>query len=258
MKTPNQTGRNRTGIQTSPLDSRATERGAEKSEPTSIGGESLLAELRADVARQSEPVGTMPPPGTLKGIAKTAVTMLKGDNPQLFLNLLGERLAFERTGVRLYEAIIDRLPVFEHDGGAGRMPSIAELRQMQAEELRHVDVVRRAIDKLGGDPTAMTPAADLSGVASMGVLQLATDPRAQVAASLHALLIAELVDNDGWELLIQLARGLGQDEVVEEFTRASDEEHVHLTRVRAWMTQLVLREAGVETGVPVAPSGPTV
>lgn len=253
MKTPNQTGKNRTGIQTSPLDSRATERGAQQSQPTSIGGESLLATLRAELARTAEPVGSMPPPATLKGVAKTAVTMLKGESPTLLLNLLGERLAFERTGVRLYEAVIDKLPAFERDGGAARMPSVADLRSIQEDELRHVDVLRRAIETLGGDPTAMTPAADASGVASMGVLQLATDPRSMVAESLHALVIAELVDNDGWELLIQLARGLGQDEMVAAFTRASDEEHVHLTRVRAWLTSMVLHEAGVDSGVTAPP-----
>src|SRR4051812_4407710 len=112
MKTPNQTGKNRTGIQTSPLDSRATERGAEEGVPSSLGGEAPMASLRLEIASESEPVGSMPPPATLKGVAKTAVTLLKGKSPTLFLNKLGERLAFERTGVRLYEAVIDKLPAF--------------------------------------------------------------------------------------------------------------------------------------------------
>src|SRR6185312_13071857 len=113
-----------------------------------------IAQMRLEIARESEPVGSMPPPGTLKGVAKTAVTLIKGESPTLFLNLLGERLAFERTGVRLYEAIIDKLPAFAANGGASG-PSVTELREMQEEELRHVDVVRRAIEKLGGDPTAV-------------------------------------------------------------------------------------------------------
>jgi hypothetical protein len=252
MKTPNQTGMNRTGIQTSPIDSRATERGAEESPPTSIGGESLLAEVRLEVAQKSEPVGSMPPPGTLKGAAKTAMTMLKGESPTLFLNKLGERLAFERTGVRLYEAVVDKLPAFAVNGAMAG-PSVADLRSIQEDELRHVAVVKRAIDKLGGDATAMTPAADLGGVASMGILQVACDPRAQLADSLQALLAAELIDNDGWELLIQLARGLGQDEMVGWFTEAADEERVHLTRVRAWLMALVMKEAGVETAAAPPP-----
>ena len=106
--------------------------------------------------------------------------------------------------------------------------------------------MRRAIEKLGGDPTAMTPAADIGGVSMSGVMQVVCDPRAQLADSLHAILTAELVDNDGWELLIQLARGLGQEEMAQSFTQARDQEHLHLVRVRAWVMALAMREAGVE------------
>jgi len=245
MKTPNETGMNRTGIKTSPIDSRATEAGAEEGEPTSIGGESLMAAVRLELAQQADAVGSMPPPASLKGVAKSAMTVLKGESPTLLLNLLGERLAFERTGVRLYEAVIDKLPAFAADGGSAG-PTVADLRAIQEDELRHVDVVRRAIETLGGDPTAMTPAADLGGVSMSGVLQVACDPRAQLADSLHALLTAELVDNDGWELLIQLARGLGQEEIARSFAQARDQEHLHLVRIRAWVMSQVMREAGVE------------
>lgn len=243
MKSPNEIGKNRTGIQASPLDSRQTTHGAEEGEPTSIGGESELAKVRLALAKEGEPVGSMPPPATIKGVAKLAATIIKGEHALLLLNLLGERLAFERTGVRLYEALLAKLPAFADGGDVG--PTAAELREFQEQELRHVEVCRAAIAKLGGDATAMTPAADLSGVAGSGVLQVVCDPRAQLADSLHALLVAELVDNDGWDLLVQLARALGQDELADSFTRAADEEQQHLMRVRAWLTALVMREAGV-------------
>jgi hypothetical protein len=253
-KTPNQTGLNRTGIQTSPIDSRSTERGAAASPPTSGGGELALAKVRLEQAEASEPVGSMPPPATIKGVAKTAATMWKGQSPTLLLNKLGERLAFERTGVRLYEALIDKLPAFAGDGAATG-PSVADLRSIQEDELRHVDVVRRAIEALGGDPTAMTPAADLAGVAGMGLLQVVCDPRTQVADSLQALLAAELVDNDGWELLIQLARALGQEQMAVSFAHAGDQERLHLLRVRAWLAAIVMKEAGVEEAqIPTAPA----
>ena len=245
MNTLDETGMNRTGIKTSPIDSRATAAGAEEGESTSIGGESLMAAVRLEMAERGEPVGSMPPPASLKGVAKSAMTVLKGESPTLLLNLLGERLAFERTGVRLYEAVIDKLPAFAGDAGSAG-PTVADLRAIQEDELRHVDVVRRAIEKLGGDPTAMTPAADTGSVSMMGVLQVVCDPRAQLAQSLHALLTAELVDNDGWELLIQLARGLGQEAIAQSFAQARDQEHLHLVRVRAWVMSLAMREAGVE------------
>jgi hypothetical protein len=92
----------------------------------------------------------------------------------------------------------------------------------------------------------MTPAADVSGVLSMGVVQVASDPRMQLADSLQALLTAELVDNDSWELLCQLARGLGQEELANELEIARAEEATHLVSVRTWLTSVVMREAGAE------------
>ena len=251
MKTPNEIGANRTGVKTSPIDSRAAVTAAERTATTSTDGESRIAEVRLAAAHAGEPVGTMPPPTTLKGVAKTAVTMVKGESPLVLLNLVGERLGFERTGVRLYQALIDKLPAFAGDGG----PSVAELRSIQQDELRHVEVCRAAIEKLGGDPTAVTPAADLAGVAATGVLQVVCDPRAQLGDSLHAILTAELVDNDGWSLLVKLARGLGQGEIAESFAQAADEERVHLVRVRAWLTSMVLGEAGVAESatIPATP-----
>src|SRR5947209_7586226 len=134
MKTPNDTGMNRTGIKTSPIDSRATEAGAEQGDATSDGGESLMAAVRLELAQRGEAVGSMPPPASLKGVAKTAVTMLKGESPTLLLNKLGERLAFERSGVRIYEAVIDKLPAFAGDGGTAG-PTVADLRAIQEDEL---------------------------------------------------------------------------------------------------------------------------
>ena len=49
--------------------------------------------------------GTRELPGDPAGAALQA---LKGGPPTQFLDKLGERLAFERTGVRLYEALISK------------------------------------------------------------------------------------------------------------------------------------------------------
>jgi len=81
------------------------------------------------------------------------------------------------------------------------------------------------------------------------------DPRTQIAESLQAVLAAELVDSEGWELLLQLARALGQDEIAASFAQAADEERMHLVRVRAWVAGMVMHEAGVEEPrVPTPPA----
>lgn len=248
MKTANEMGSNRTGVATSPFDSLSSERGADAGELAAGNGELPMATLRLEAAQESDRVGSMPPPATVKGVVKTAITMLQGERANVFLNKLGERLAFERTGVRLYAAVIDKLPAFA-TANAPAGPTLADLRSIQEDELRHVDVVRRAIEKLGGDPTAMTPAADLVGVATSGVLQVASDPRTQLGESLQALLIAELVDNDGWEGLIELARGFGQAELAAAFVGALAEEQVHLAQVRTWLAMTTRAAAGLQPDI---------
>ena len=73
------------------------------------------------------------------------------------------------------------------------------------------------------------------------------DLRTNVVQSLHAILVAELTDNDGWELLVELAAQMGLDEIAREFEGALVSEQRHLDKVRRWVAALALGEAlGVE------------
>jgi hypothetical protein len=101
------------------------------------------------------------------------------------------------------------------------------------------------MERLGADPTAVTPAADVAGVASSGLLGVAADPRTTVHQSLEAVLIAELADNEGWEMLIKLSRDMGQDDMATEFQTALQEEERHLALVRGWVSGHKHQEAKV-------------
>jgi hypothetical protein len=81
------------------------------------------------------------------------------------------------------------------------------------------------------------------------------DPRTSVGQCLNALLTAELTDNDGWEMLIKLARGLGHEEVASKFEDALENEQEHLQNVRTWITAMVGQEAGMKA-VPVPGTRP--
>jgi hypothetical protein len=85
----------------------------------------------------------------------------------------------------------------------------------------------------------------VAGVASMGIMQVLTDPRTSLAQCLQALLTAELTDNDGWRLLIQLADNLGYDEMSAQFETALANEVVHLQNVRTWLSECVMDSAQV-------------
>jgi bacterioferritin (cytochrome b1) len=135
----------------------------------------------------------------------------------------------------------------QENGSSGGGPSIQDIEHIMQEEYQHFQLVSATIAQLGGDPTLETPCADLTGVASIGLVQIMADPRTTVPQCLHALLTAELTDNDGWEMLIQLARGLGHDEVAAKFESALKNEQEHLENVRGWMLEMTQKEAGLSS-----------
>jgi hypothetical protein len=107
-------------------------------------------------------------------------------------------------------------------------------------------MVTQALEFLGADPTAQTPGANISAVASMGVLQVISDPRTSVAQSMEAILTAELIDHASWELLIKLANEMGLEQIAADFRMALEEESNHVRQVRQWNEQLALTQAGVK------------
>lgn len=239
MKTVLGMGTNRTGIGTSPVDARASVEGAAEGVPVADVDGTALAALRGDYVREAEPIGTVPPPTSVKGAVKAVGELLTGKRVTVLLDKLSERLAFERTGTRMYEGLIAKL---EASGDAD--PAVLEdARRFHGEERAHMDLVARSIEQLGGDPTVETPSADVDGVASMGLLQVIADPRTSTLHSLHAIHIAELADNDGWSLLVDLAERMGQSELAEAFREALAQEAEHLATVRRWTSTAVLDAA---------------
>lgn len=243
MKKPIDIGDNRTGVARSPLDAKATAEGAAEGVPAARLAEAELLAARLDYSKEAGPVGTMPPPLSIKGVAKATVQALKGRSPSVFLDLLGERLAFERTGTRLYDALLCKLEAASiHPGG----PTRADLERIRDEELAHAGLVKKALEKLGADPTVVTPCADVSAVASSGLLAVCTDPRSTLTESLKAVQIAELADNDAWLVLADLASRLGLDDLAAEFRQALAEEANHLALVRSWASTALAGQLGVE------------
>lgn len=244
---PTDMGKNRTGIEASPVDSKKTIQGALDAELDTDENGQLVFDERIAWASEATPVGTMPPPASLKGAAKTTVEKLKGNEPNVFLDKLGERLAFERTGVRLYDALLCKLAAADvHEGG----PTREELEQIREDELRHFGMLVQAMQSLGADPTAMTPCADVTAVASSGIIKVLSDPRTTLTQCLDAILIVELADNDAWVTLATLADELGKDDLAERFRVALAEEEDHLERVRAWLEAAVRGQAGVAPTPP--------
>jgi len=215
--------------------------------------------LPVDMERQhyiaeADSVGSVPEP-LEKGARASSPVM------ELFFDKLGERMAFERGGARLYDALISKCLALTNvenaNGGDGTQAlagdgaqadsgeyGLSTLRRIREQEVSHLLLLWKSVEKLGGDPTAQTPCADVTATASMGLMQVVTDPRTTLAQCLSAVLTAELTDNAGWELLADLAIQAGQPEMSEQFTDALQTEAEHLATVRNWLQSLLAEAAG--------------
>jgi bacterioferritin (cytochrome b1) len=226
-------GMNRTGIATSPKLTSEMLEGQREFAPDHPGDERAIALSRtASVREWHETLGSVPPPVTVKGVVKAGVTALTGESPTLLLDKMGARLAFERSGVRLYETLISKL---DATGSFPGGPARADLENILADELRHFRMLIESMEHLGADPTVMTPTADLQAIIGSGALQVLVEPRTNFAQCLEAALTIELVDNASWETLIALAREANQVELEKRFSEALIQESEHLLHIKRWL-----------------------
>lgn len=251
MKEQPKTGMNRTGVQMSPFNIAEMTSDIKSMMPEPRGDEQAIAQMRAAYISEADPIGSVPVPGTVKGAFTTGMSALTGNTPQLLIDKLGERLAFERTGTRLYDALINKVQTLQQDGAA-TVP-LEQLMQIRDEEASHFALVANTMLGMGADPTAQTPCADIAGVESMGLLKTVTDPRTTVVQSLHAILVAEMTDNNGWEMLIALAESQGHDAMAADFTTALQHEREHLQMVQSWFEEAMLGSSLNRQGTSDAP-----
>jgi ferritin-like metal-binding protein YciE len=211
-------GRNRTGLQASPQLSKEMN---DVVQPVAAetADASPLNEVRLLYIREADPLGSI---------------------PQAFIDKLAERLAYERSGTRLYDAVIAKFMAHEGELESASLQDVIEIRD---EEASHAALIRTCIEQLAADPTAQTPSADLVGVATAGFLQAAADPRTTLAQTLQVALAAELVDVASWEMLISMAEHMGQNAMAERFRTALDRETQHVAKVRGWYQSLTLADA---------------
>jgi hypothetical protein len=235
-----ETGLNRTGLDMAPLSKDDMVRFAHAAAPSQAqAGGQAFAQARRAFALQADAVGSVPVPMKLRGLTAAAVDALQGHRTAVLIDKLGERLAYERTSVRLYEA----LEVKARAARIGLQVDPDRISRIRDDEESHFHLLSQCLVTLGADPTAVTPSADLSGVIASGPLQVVSDPRTTMAQAFNAVLLVELGDGAGWDLLVELAQEAGHSDMSQRFTVAQDTERQHLERVRTWLREAVLAEA---------------
>ena len=220
LETSIKPGTNHTGLAVHPDQLDAMIHGAREFPPTQSGGPAEIAEVRVRYARAGEPHATMP-----------VASSVAADRLPL-LDRLGARLQFERTGTRLYDALISKLDAY---GGFEGGPSRQQLLEIREQELGHALLVQDMIRSLGGDPTVVTPSANLQATASRGIGDVLVDPRTSFVDCLETILIAELADQDSWAALARTAEPLGNAELTSKINQAQETELEHLAKLRGWL-----------------------
>lgn len=208
---------NRTGIQDAPTGRGMLDVPRDLG-PRSRGSAHEIAQVRTRYARASSPMGTMP------NVDSDLV---------LLLDLLGARLAFERGGVRFYDALLAKIDAY---GSFDRGPSRYDLEQIREEEHRHMVMIERVIGDLGADPTVFTPCANREVVSSRGIGDVLLDPRTSLLDGLEAIVIAELADHEQWMALVDTARDLHRENLARIFIACQATEEEHLSKVRRWIS----------------------
>jgi len=154
------------------------------------------------------------------------------------LDLLNERLAFERAGVKLYDQIIARM---KNSGDPTMQKMMPQILQNRAEEKEHEEWLEEQIRALGGDDHALSEKSILVKTESQGIEHVVMrDPN--LLHDFHALLTAELADNAGWGLLVELAAEFGDRAAKKEFKQRLHEEEKHLVSVHDAVMELSKQE----------------
>lgn len=149
-------------------------------------------------------------------------------NKEALVDKLCERLAVEKSGVEIYQAVLAKLGD----------PSIARrLERYQQEEAAHRDLLASVLERMGVTERE-TPSARLAmheGQAYLRLIEEAETP----AQLLNILLTVELMDENGWEMIVNLARDLGDEELARACNGALKDEKEHLRGVRGMTAQRV-------------------
>jgi bacterioferritin (cytochrome b1) len=163
---------------------------------------------------------------------------LSEHNRARVIDLLCERLAFERSGVRLYDRVIAAM---QGSADSELHAMQATMEEHRAEEKEHEEWLEAQIRALGGDASAQTEGSRLVSREAAGLEEVAANDAADLQHLMHALLAAEAVDNAGWELLVELAEDVNDRDARREFTRRLHHEREHLAFVRHVMERLAVR-----------------
>jgi len=161
-------------------------------------------------------------------------------NMDALVDTLCERLAVETGGIEIYEAAIAKIE---------DPTMVPRLKHFMLQEAKHCDLLVVYLDKLGVLDRD-TPSARLAKLEGQAYLKLIAEAQTP-AQVLNILVTFELMDENAWEMIINLGRDVHDDEMVRTLNVALKEEKEHLRTVRGMLVEMTRDLVIVEdTGAP--------
>ncbi|MGZ3650423.1 MAG: hypothetical protein ACXVB9_01925 [Bdellovibrionota bacterium] len=156
----------------------------------------------------------------------------------VFLDKLTERLAGEQINIGLLDSLAGKTETLDD----GEFPA-ATIERIRSQELLHARLLERAIRIVGGNSSIPSLSSTRLRESSECLQRIVQRPGGGFAASLEALLLAELRDGKGWEPLITLAERAGLGLLAWEFRGALMEEREHAVILQEWLDRCDERAA---------------
>lgn len=165
-------------------------------------------------------------------------------NAAFVTDLLSAVTAHERCGHHLYRSV----------AGRTHNPMLrSKYEEFGGETQRHAELCEQLVTRIGGNPQYVSPMAravegsDTKLLESTFLLSGGLDIMTQESAMLDAVIIAETVDHNHWELMEKLRDGLPEGELRDAFSAAVDEvvpdEDEHLMWAKTTKERMTMLQA---------------
>lgn len=160
---------------------------------------------------------------------------------QVLLDMLSEFLMVEQAGFQLYTVVEAR----------AQDPELKErYREFGEETSRHREILAGLIEKVGGDPSYVSPMARVAQVKGAQLLEAALksdglSQREQELSDLHCVVLAETTDQGNWAAMEALGGQLQDEQItplmMEALQEVGPQEEEHLGWARLKWQELSLR-----------------
>lgn len=166
-----------------------------------------------------------------------------GLNGPFLADLLSNMAAHERCGIHLYRSVIARTqnPILKR-----------KYTEIEAEEVRHLEILEDLITGLGGDPLYVSPIARATEKADSGMVEStfmlagSVNLMDQEMVMLDAVFLAEAKDNSNWAALAALLPSFPEGEVQDLVRTAVEEAQATEAEHLEWANDMRVKLVGLQ------------